>query len=99
MDSYKWVRSPLILLMDEILHRFSYVSHPFQTLNLKIGLLATLRKGMLVNDRNPASPPIQATLRGAGSSTADNDMLVVLGVMQDFVHPPYGAPYSLRYIP
>ena len=46
----------LILLMDEILPRFSYVSHPFQTLNRKIGLLTTLRRGMCANDRNPASP-------------------------------------------
>ena len=36
--------------MDEILHRFSYVSHPFQTLNLNIGLLTTLRRGMCDDD-------------------------------------------------
>ena len=46
----------IVLLMDEILHRFSYVSHPFQTLNLNIGLPTTLRRGMCANDRNPASP-------------------------------------------
>ena len=39
-----------------LLHRFSYVSHPFQTLNLNIGLLTTLRRDMCANDRNPASP-------------------------------------------
>ena len=49
-------KSVKLLLMDEILHRFSYVSHPFQTLNLNIGLLTTLRRGMCANDRNPASP-------------------------------------------
>ena len=42
--------------MDEILHHFYYAGHPFQTLNLNIAVLATLRKCMCVNDRNPASP-------------------------------------------
>ena len=46
----------VVLLMDEILHRFTYVSHPFQTLNLNIGLPTTLRRGVCANDRNPASP-------------------------------------------
>ena len=46
----------VILLMDEILHRFSYVSHPFQILNLNIGLPTTLSRGMCANGRNPASP-------------------------------------------
>ena len=58
----------VVLRMDEILHRLSYVSHPFQTLNLEIGLLTTLRRGMCAKDRNPASPTHSGTVEIRGVS-------------------------------
>ena len=59
-----------VLLMDEILHDFSYTNNPFQTLNLNIDLLAMLGRGVCANDRNSASPTCACNIEIRGARGA-----------------------------
>ena len=47
-----------------------YVSHPFQTLNLKIGIFTTLTRGICANGRNPASPTRSCNVESRGARGA-----------------------------
>ena len=94
-------RRQVILLMDEILHRFPVTAHPFQTLNLSIDAKPLFKRGVSANGRNPASGicVINIDIRGVrGVSQSTCYALLAVTLMHDFVHPPYqGRPDQRVY--